>query len=172
MKIDVVEKTEKEVKAEVRELAQNGYKDGSISNRDDLVQALVERGYEVTEKADDTIRLKIPNSDKNLTLKGEMFTKDFDVVKDLIAKLEPEAIKEQYPQISDKGIAQITAWKDHILDKYQTPQAKQEILHRLSDTVKDVANGKDLGMPKIPANQVQPDISVRIPDSGERSRQR
>ena len=172
MKIDVVEKTEKEVKAEVRELAQNGYKDGSISNRDDLVQALVERGYEVTEKADDAIRLKIPNSDKNLTLKGEMFTKDFDVVKDLIAKLEPEAIKEQYPQISDKGIAQITAWKDHILDKYQTPQAKQEILHRLSDSLKDVANGKDLGMPKIPANQVQPDISVRIPDSGERSRQR
>ena len=98
-------------------------------------------------------------------------TKDFDAIKQLKKSLEPEAIKERYPHISDVGIAQITAWKDHIMGKYTTPQAQQEILHRLDSSVKDVANGKDLGMPPIPVNEIKPEIDVQI-NTGDKSRSR
>ncbi|WP_395146118.1 LPD7 domain-containing protein (plasmid) [Moraxella atlantae] len=164
-------KSDKDIKAEIREITQNGYKAGIITNRNDLVNTLTDHGYEVIKENEKSIRLKIPNSDQHLTLKGEMFTKDFDALKQLKASLDPEAIKERYPQISDVGIAQITAWKDHIMGKYTTPQAQQEILHRLDSSVKDVANGKDLGMPPIPANEIKPDIDVQI-NTGDKSRSR
>lgn len=162
---------EKDIKAQIREITQNGYKDGTIANRKDLVNALTDRGYEVVKENEKSIRLKIPYSDQHLTLKGEMFTKDFDAIKQLKASLEPEAIKERYPQISDVGIAQLTAWKNHILENYKTPQAQQEILNRLETSVVDVANGKDLGLPKIPDNEIQPDIQIQIPTT-DKSRSR
>lgn len=166
-----VQDVAKDIKAQIRKITQDGYRDGSIANRNDLVKTLIERGFEVVKENEKSIRLSIPNSDQHLTLKGEMFTKDFDAIKQLKTSLEPEAIKERYPQISDVGIAQITAWKDHIMGKYTTPQAQQEILHRLDSSVKDVANGKDLGMPPIPANEIKPDIDVQI-NTGDKSRSR
>lgn len=154
--------TDKDIKAQIREITQNGYKDGSITNRNALLNVLTDHGYEVVKENEKSIRLKVPYSDQHLTLKGEMFTKDFDALKQLKASLEPEAIKERFPQISDTGIAQITAWKNHVLEKYETPQAQQEVLNRLETSVVDVANGKDLGMPKIPDNEIQPDVQIQI----------
>lgn len=168
---EIVGKSEKEIKAEIREITQNGYKAGTITNRSDLVNVLTDQGYEVVKENEKSIRLKIPYSDQHLTLKGEMFTKDFDALKQLKANLEPETIKERYPQISDTGIAQITAWKNHMLDKYETPQAQQHMLNRLETSVADVANGKDLGMPPIPDNEIKPDIEVQI-NTGDKSRSR
>lgn len=164
-------KSDKDIKAEIREITQNGYKAGTITNRSDLVNVLTDQGYEVVKENEKSIRLKIPYSDQHLTLKGEMFTKDFDALKQLKANLEPETIKERYPQISDTGIAQITAWKNHMLDKYETPQAQQHMLNRLETSVADVANGKDLGMPPIPDNEIKPDIEVQI-NTGDKSRSR
>ena len=166
-----IEDLSKDIKAQIRKITQDGYRDGSITNRLDLVKALTVRGYEVVKENEKSIRLKIPNSEQHLTLKGEMFTKDFDAIKQLKASLEPEAIKERFPQISDVGIAQITAWKNHVTGQYTTPQAQQEILHRLDSSVKEVANGKDLGMPPIPANEIKPDIEVQI-NTGDKSRSR
>ncbi len=166
-----VQDVAKDIKAQIRKITQDGYRDGSIANRNDLVKTLIERGFEVVKENEKSIRLSIPNSDQHLTLKGEMFTKDFDAIKQLKKSLEPEAIKERYPHISDVGIAQITAWKDHIMGKYTTPQAQQEILHRLDSSVKDVANGKDLGMPPIPVNEIKPEIDVQI-NTGDKSRSR
>lgn len=162
---------ERDIKAQIREITQNGYKAGTIANRKDLVNVLTDKGYEVVKENEKSIRLKIPYSDQHLTLKGEMFTKDFDAIKQLKASLEPEAIKERYPQISDVGIAQLTAWKHHVLENYKTPQAQQEILNRLETSITDVANGKDLGLPKIPDNEIQPDIQIQIPTT-DKSRSR
>lgn len=162
----------KQVKDEIRQLTQQGYRDGSISNRNDLVKALAERGYEVVKENEKSVRLKIPNSEQYLTLKGEMFTKDFDALKQLKENLEPDNIKQRYPNISDVAIAQVTAWKDYVLSKPQSLQSQQNNLYRLENSLKDIANGKDLGMPSIPANEVQPSIEVRTPDSGSQSRSR
>lgn len=164
--------TDKEIRQEIRQITQDGYKAGTISNRDDVVKALTERGYEVVKATDKTIRLKTPYDDKHLTLKGEMFTKDYDALKQLKENLEPDNIKQRYPNMSDVSIAQITAWKDHVLNKFKSPQAQQNALSRLDSSVNDVANGKDLGMPSIPPNEVQPSVEVRTPDSGSKSRSR
>lgn len=164
--------TDKEIRQEIRQITQDGYRAGTISNRDDVVKALTERGYEVVKETDKTIRLKTPYDDKHLTLKGEMFTKDYDALKQLKENLEPDNIKQRYPNMSDVAIAQVTAWKDYVLSKPQSLQSQQNNLSRLESSLKDIANGKDLGMPNIPANEVQPNIEVRTPDSGSKSRSR
>lgn len=161
------------IRNEIKDKVQNGYRDGTISNRDDLVAHLKKEGYEVVRENEKSIRLKIPNSEQHLTLKGDMFVKDFDALKEMKSKLEPDAIKERYSNISDTDIAKITLWKEHLLDKYESPKVQQEMLVKLESNIKDIANGKDLmGMPSIPANETQPDIDVRTPDNAEPSRQR
>lgn len=63
----------KEIKAELVQITQNGYKDGTINNRNDLVAVLTERGYSVENKGD-KIAISLPNSDQIVSLSGELFT--------------------------------------------------------------------------------------------------
>lgn len=55
------------------QITQNGYKDGTINNRNDLVAVLKERGYSVENKGD-KIAISLPNSDQIVSLSGELFT--------------------------------------------------------------------------------------------------
>lgn len=66
-------KSAKEIKAELVQITQNGYKDGTINNRNDLVAVLTERGYSVENKGD-KIAISLPNSDQIVSLSGELFT--------------------------------------------------------------------------------------------------
>lgn len=66
-------KSAKEIKAELVQITQNGYKDGTINNRNDLVAVLKERGYSVENKGD-KIAISLPNSDQIVSLSGELFT--------------------------------------------------------------------------------------------------
>lgn len=63
----------KEIKAELVQITQNGYKDGTINNRNDLVAVLTERGYSVENKGD-KIAISLPSSDQIVSLSGELFT--------------------------------------------------------------------------------------------------
>ncbi|WP_147287593.1 MobQ family relaxase, partial [Moraxella caprae] len=56
-----------------QQITQNGYKDGTINNRDDLVTVLKERGYSVESKGD-KIAISPPNSNQIVSLSGELFT--------------------------------------------------------------------------------------------------
>lgn len=158
----------KELKKEVTQIFQNGYKDGTVTNLDGLIRELKECGYEVKEN-DKSIRV----TDKNgtaITVKNEPFTKVFDAVKSLKDELNPETIKANYPNIDDVNIANITAYKNYLLEQFKTPQALEKSLSELNQGVKDLANGKSINFPTLPPNEERPVIDVRVPESGEKSR--
>lgn len=164
------EKSALQIKADIRQITQNGYKNGTISNRDDLVKHLSELGYTIKEN-DKSIVVTPQDSTQKVKLTNEMFTKDYDALKDIKAKLEPQAMQQQYPKLSDENIAKAVLWKEIILDRYETTQAQQKALHNLHSTLPDVASGKK-ELPPIPQNEIKPDIEVRTPDNGEQSRSR
>lgn len=164
------EKSALQIKADIRQITQNGYKNGTISNRDDLVKHLSELGHTIKEN-DKSIVVTPQDSTQKVKLTNEMFTKDYDALKDIKAKLEPQAMQQQYPKLSDENIAKAVLWKEIILDRYETPQAQQKALHNLHSTLPDVASGKK-ELPPIPQNEIKPDIEVRTPDNGEQSRSR
>lgn len=165
------QKSAKELKQEIKTIIQDGYKNGTIKSRDDLVATLKEMGYAVKEN-EKSISIKNPNG-KNIRLEGELFTKNYHTLKSLNENLQPEKIKENYPKISDENIAKIDLWRDHVLSKFDTVEARQNALRRLNNVLPDIASGKlDLGYPRIPANEIKPEIEVRVPDSGDQSRSR
>lgn len=177
-KIDIEQnnqpKTATELKRQIIDIVQNGHKDGSIANRDDLVAKLKAKGFEVMRESEKSITLKNPNpNEKNIRLNNEIFTKDYNVLKELKANLEPERLKANYPNISEDSISKVKIWKENVLSRFETPQAQQNALYRLNNVLPDVVSGKlDLGYPKIPANEIKPDIEVRTPDNGDQSRSR
>lgn len=172
VKPDAPQKTDKDIKKEIRDLLQNGVRDGSIKERSDVVEKLKEYGFEVLRENEKSITLSNP-SGKDIRLEGELFTKNYNAIKSLNESLNPENIKEKYPQMSDENIAKVNLWRENVLSKFETVEARQNALSRLKDALPDVASGKiDLGQPKIPANEIKPEIEVRIPDSGDQSRSR
>lgn len=171
--VDNQPKTDKEIKQEIKTLLQSGVRDGSIKERADVVEKLKEIGYEVLRENEKSITLSNPHSDKDILLKGELFTKSYNALKSLNESLQPDSVKEKYPNISDENIAKVNLWRENVLSRFDTVEARQNALSRLKDTLPDVASGKkDLGYPQIPANEIKPEIEVRIPDSGDQSRSR
>lgn len=167
------QKSAEYIKKDIRQIFQTGYKDGSIKSRDELVEVLKERGFEVKEN-DKSIRVSLPNSDQAVNLKGEVFTKGYDAIKSLKERLEPETLKQTYPTLTDSDIVHVTAYKNKLFDSnrdMQTPKALQASLVRLEDSVKDMAKGKDVNLPDLPVNEIKPDIEVRTTDNHDKSRQ-
>lgn len=80
------EKSALQIKADIRQITQNGYKNGTISNRDDLVKHLSELGYTIKEN-DKSIVVTPQDSTQKVKLTNEMFTKDYDALKDIKANL-------------------------------------------------------------------------------------
>lgn len=78
------EKSALQIKADIRQITQNGYKNGTISNRDDLVKHLSELGYTIKEN-DKSIVVTPQDSTQKVKLTNEMFTKDYDALKDIKA---------------------------------------------------------------------------------------
>lgn len=158
-------------KEDVKNIVQNGYRDGSIKNRDDLVARLQEHGFEIVRQSDKSITLSNPRG-KDLRLDGEIFAKDFDALKELKNNLEPDNIRKAYPNIKDTQIAQIELQKQHLLNKFTTPQSQQQALHKLHATLPEIAAGRtDLGAP-VPPSISSPNVQVRTPDTGDKSRSR
>lgn len=167
------QKTEKEILKEIKDLIQNGVRDGSVKERADVVEKLKEAGYEVLKENEKSIKLSNPYGDKDILLKGELFTKNYNALKSLNESLHPDNVKEKYPNISDENIAKVNLWRENVLNRFDTVEARQNALSRLKDTLPDVSSGKiDLGYPQIPANEIKPEIEVRVPDSGDQSRSR
>lgn len=167
------QKSAEDIKKDIRQIFQTGYKDGSIKSRDELVEVLKERGFEVKEN-DKSIRVSLPNSDQAVNLKGEVFTKGYDAIKSLKERLEPETLKQTYPTLTDSDIVHVTAYKNKLFDSnrdMQTPKALQASLVRLEDSVKNMAKGKDVNLPDLPVNEIKPDIEVRTTDNHDKSRQ-
>lgn len=166
-------KSATELKNDIRQIVQNGYRDGSIKSRDDLVGVLKERGFEIKEN-EKSISVSLPNSNQSVNLKGEMFTKGYDAVKSLKERLEPETLKQTYPTLKDSDIVHIIAYKNKIFDENRdTPNIKllQTSLVQLEDGVKSLAKGKELNLPNLPVNEIKPDIEVRTTDNHDKSRQ-
>lgn len=162
-----------DIKKDIRQIFQTGYKNGSIKSRDELVAVLKERGFEVKEN-DKSIRVSLPNSDQAVNLKGEVFTKGYDAIKSLKERLEPETLKQTYPTLTDGDIVHVTAYKNKLFDSnrdMQTPKVLQASLVRLEDSIKDMAKGKDVNLPDLPVNEIKPDIEVRTTDNHDKSRQ-
>lgn len=158
-------------KEDVKHIVQNGYRDGSIKNRDDLVARLQEHGFEIVRQSDKSITLSNPKG-KDLRLDGEIFAKDFDALRELKNNLEPDNIRKNYPQIKDVQLTQIELQKQQLLNKFTTPQAQQQALHRLHATLPEIAAGRtNLGEP-VPPSITNPDIQVRTPNASDKSRSR
>lgn len=158
-------------KEDVKHIVQNGYRDGSIKNRDDLVARLQEHGFEIVRQSDKSITLSNPKG-KDLRLDGEIFAKDFDALRELKNNLELDNIRKNYPQIKDVQLAQIELQKQQLLNKFTTPQAQQQALHRLHATLPEIAAGRtNLGEP-VPPSITNPDIQVRTPNASDKSRSR
>lgn len=168
----VLQKTEKEIRQEIKSLIQNGVRDGSIKERSDIIEKLKEHGFNVIRENEKSITLSNPNG-KDIRLDGELFTKNYNALQSLNESLKPENVKEKYPQMSDENIAKVNLWRENVLSRYDTNEARQNAMSRLNNVLPDVASGKiDLGYPQIPANEIKPEIEVRIPDSGDQSRSR
>lgn len=165
------QKTEKEIKQEIKTLIQNGVRDGSIKERSDIIEKLKENGFNVIRENEKSITLSNPNG-KDIRLDGELFTKNYNALKSLNESLKPENVKEKYPQMSDENIAKVNLWRENVLSRYDTNEARQNAMSRLNNVLPDVASGKlELGYP-IPPNEIKPEIEVRVPDSGDQSRSR
>lgn len=165
------QKTEKKIKQEIKTLIQNGVRDGSIKERSDIIEKLKENGFNVIRENEKSITLSNPNG-KDIRLDGELFTKNYNALKSLNESLKPENVKEKYPQMSDENIAKVNLWRENVLSRYDTNEARQNAMSRLNNVLPDVASGKlELGYP-IPPNEIKPEIEVRVPDSGDQSRSR
>lgn len=166
------QKTAQEIKSDIRQIFQDGYRDGSITSRDELVAVLKERGFEIKEN-EKSIRVSMPNSDQAVNLKGEVFTKGYDAVQSLKERLEPDNLKQSYPTLKDSDIVHITAYKNKLVDDYKDgkPKALQASLVQLEDSIKQMANGKEMNFPALPVNEIKPDIEVRTTDNHDKSRQ-
>ena len=165
------QKTEKEIKQEIKTLIQNGVRDGSIKERSDIIEKLKENGFNVIRENEKSITLSNPNG-KDIRLDGELFTKNYNALKSLNESLKPENVKEKYPQMSDENIAKVNLWRENVLSRYDTNEARQNAMSRLNNVLPDVASGKlELGYP-IPPNEIKPEIEVRVPNSGDQSRSR
>lgn len=167
------QKTAKEIKNDIRQIFQAGYKDGSITSRDELVATLKERGFEIKEN-EKSIRVSLPNQDKGVNLSGEVFTKDYDAIKSLKERLEPDTLKQTYPSLTNDQIVHITAFKNKLFDDYKdsnNTKVLQASLVKLEDSTKDMAQGKEMNLPSLPINEIKPDVEVRTTDNHDKSRQ-
>lgn len=166
------QKSAQEIKNDIRQIFQDGYKDGTIKSRDDLVALLKERGFEIKEN-EKSIRVSLPNSEQAVNLKGEVFTKDYEVIKDLKDRLDPDNLKQTYPTLKDSDIVHITAYKNKLFDDHkENPNIKvlQASLVQLESGIKEMANGKEMNFPALPVNEIKPDIEVRTTDNHDKSR--
>lgn len=166
-------KSAEEIKMNIRQIVQDGYKDGTITSRDELVKELKEKGYEVKEN-EKSIRVSLPNGDQAVNLKGEMFTKGYDAIKSLKERLEPENLKKTYPTLKDSDIVHITAYKNKLFEdnkQFDNPKILQTSLVQLEQGVKSLASGKNLNLPDVPTVEHKPDIEVRTTDNHDKSRQ-
>lgn len=166
-------KSATEIKNDIRQIVQNGYRDGSIKSRDDLVAILKERGFDIKEN-EKSIRVSLPNSDQAVNLKGEMFTKGYDAIKSIKERLEPETLKQTYPTLKDSDIVHITAYKNKLFDDNQNVnnlKVLQASLVQLETGIKELAKGKELNLPNLPINEIKPDVQVRTTDNHDKSRQ-
>lgn len=161
-----------DIKKDIRQIFQTGYKNGSIKSRDELVAVLKERGFEIKEN-EKSISVSPPNSNQVVNLKGEVFTKGYDAVKSLKERLEPDTLKQTYPNLKDSDLVHITAYKNKLFDDYKDgkPKALQASLVQLEDTIKQMAKGKEMNFPALPVNEIKPDIQVRTTDNHDKSRQ-
>lgn len=169
----VPQKSATEIKNDIRQIVQNGYRDGSIKSRDDLVAILKERGFDIKEN-EKSIRVSLPNSDQAVNLKGEMFTKGYDAIKSIKERLEPETLKQTYPTLKDSDIVHITAYKNKLFDDNQNVnnlKVLQASLVQLETGIKELAKGKELNLPNLPINEIKPDVQVRTTDNHDKSRQ-
>ena len=173
---DTSEQTDKltalDIKKDIRQIFQNGYKDGSIKSRDELVAVLKERGFEIKEN-EKSISVSPPNSNQVVNLKGEVFTKGYDAVKSLKERLEPDALQQTYSNLKDSDLVHITAYKNKLFDDYKDgkPKALQASLVQLEESIKQMAKGKEMDFPALPVNEIKPDIQVRTTDNHDKSRQ-
>lgn len=61
---------------------------GLIENRQDVIQALSETGFEITNETEVSISIKNPQGGKNIKLKGALYERDFKNVRGLREKIE------------------------------------------------------------------------------------
>ena len=161
-----------DIKKDIRQIFQTGYKNGSIKSRDELVAVLKERGFEIKEN-EKSISVSPPNSNQVVNLKGEVFTKGYDAVKSLKERLEPDALQQTYSNLKDSDLVHITAYKNKLFDDYKDgkPKALQASLVQLEESIKQMAKGKEMDFPALPVNEIKPDIQVRTTDNHDKSRQ-
>lgn len=63
--------------------------------------------------------------------------------------LNKDNLKNNYPQLSASSIEKITIYKNHLLEKYSTTEARTHALGQLAQKIPDIANGK-IELPKLP----------------------
>lgn len=163
-----------DIKKDIRQIFQNGYQDGKIKNRDELVEILKERGYHIKENKK-SIRVSLQNGEQAINLEGEIFTKDYDAIKILKENLEPDTLKQKYPSLKDSDIVHITAYKDKIIDDFKdtgNTKVLQASLIQLETNVKELASGKQMNLPALPINEIKPDIQVHTTENQDKTRNR
>lgn len=68
---------------------------------------------------------------------------------ELLGNLNKEAVKSEYPNISNENAQKIELFKNSMLEQYTTPQAQQAILEKIQSQLPDIASGKII-LPDLP----------------------
>lgn len=175
------EKSVQDAQKDVMKLLTDNLKNDTIHSREDLIKIFTENGYAVAKENKKSVVFQLPNSEQTFKLTDEVLAKKMERIQSEQAKnllkmqeqLKPDAIKERYPNMNNVTIAQVTIYREYLENRYQEkPKALLEALTTLDNAVKDVASGKELVIPAIPANDVQPSVEIRTPERGNLSRNR
>lgn len=77
---------------EVRQTITDGLKalvvEGVVTNRDDVIQALTDGGFEIARETDRAISIKNPNGKRNIRLTGGLYERDFKFSREVQAETE------------------------------------------------------------------------------------
>lgn len=187
----------KEVKEHIDQMLKEKIATGEIKDRQDVVNALKENGFNVLKEETKTISIENPIGNRNIRLQGDMYDKDFknDIENEKLVNII-NTFRDELPQqeqgvthktgigrlmvtldnykdkIEQKDLIAVEAYKTVIQEKYKdNPEKMNQRLDALSAKIPDIAAGK-FNLPEPPTVKQQVDIDVSVSKQGDQDRGR
>lgn len=194
-------KTTQDVKNYIGKIISSGLEDGSIHNRESVLNALEKEGFVITKELSKTLTIENPIGKRNISLQGEVFEKKFnalDLEKDkldrLITSYKDEVpfdkvqtigvnrksgldtlkvtLDEYKDKLSEKDKINIEAFSRVIEYKFKdNPVQIEKKLNDLAEKIPDIAAGK-FNLPEPPTLKQTVDIDVQLSKQGDKERSR
>ncbi len=194
-------KTVQDVRNYIGKVIATGLENGTINNRDTLIDSLKKEGLTVVKEVNKSISIENPIGSRNIRLQGEVFEKGFnalDLEKEKLDKLITSykdevsldaaqtigvnknsgintlkvTLDEYKDKLSDKDKINIEAFSRIIEFKFKdNPTQIDKKLNDLAEKVPDIAMGK-YQLPEPPTLKQNMDINVQVSKQGDQERGR